>query len=404
MRCTSCSFIKITRPNSATSPVILVQKHGIRCTFVSQHAPGQTGGVEKIQYHLQGGATPQTHYCNRTCENAVWHSHAIYDALRARPDVKPDLIVGHSGFLTTTFLSELYHCPAVNYFEYYYWTSGSDMDFRPDFPCRDIDRLRARVRNAVLLLDLDNCRFGYSPTQWQRDRLPKEYHAKVRVIFDGIDTRIWQPRPELPRRVGRWNLPEGMRVVTYVARGMESFRGFDIFMKMAKIISERRQDVTFVVVGEDRVVYGGDKEIIGNRTFKEWVLAQDKYDLSRFVFTGLLPVNVLAQLLAISDLHVYLSVPFVLSWSLMDALACGATVVASDTAPVREMIEHEKNGLLVDFFDIEGLVETASKVLDAPQAFKYLGQAGRQMIQERYSLDVCLPQMLQLYQEAVGAM
>ncbi len=381
----------------------LVQKHGIRCTFVSQHPPGQADGVEKIQYHLQGGASRQTHYCSRTSENAVWHSHAIYEALRARPDVKPDLVVGHSGFLTTTFLSELYHCPVVNYFEYYYWTSGSDMDFRPDFPCRDIDRLRARARNAVLLMDLDNCRLGYSPTQWQRDRLPKEYHAKVRVIFDGIDTRIWRPRPECPRRVGNWNVPEGMRVVTYVARGMESFRGFDIFMKMAKILGECRQDVTFVVVGQDRVVYGGDKEIIGNRTFREWVLAQDRYDLSRFIFTGLLPVNVLAQLLAVSDLHVYLSVPFVLSWSLMDALACGTTVVASDTAPVREMIEHEKNGLLVDFFDIEGLVGTASKVLDSPREFKYLGQAGSQMIHERYSLEVCLPQILQLYREAAGA-
>jgi glycosyltransferase involved in cell wall biosynthesis len=380
----------------------LVKNHGIRCTFVSQQPPGHADGIEKIQYHLQGGATQQTHYCSRTSENAIWHSHAIYEALRARPDVKPDLVVGHSGFLTTTFLSELYHCPVVNYFEYYYWTSGSDMDFRPDFPCTDINRLRARVRNAVLLMDLDNCRLGYSPTRWQRDRLPKEYHDKVRVIFDGIDTQIWHPRPGFPRRIGNWNVPDGMKVVTYVARGMESLRGFDIFMKMAKILGERRKDVTFVVVGQDRVVYGGDSDIIGNRTFKEWVLAQDQYDLSRLVFTGLLPVNTLAELFAVTDVHVYLTVPFVLSWSLMDALACGATVVASDTAPVREMIEHGQNGLLVDFFDVEGLAGVVSKVLDTPQEFKHLGQAGSQMIQERYSLEVCLPQMLNLYQEAAG--
>ncbi len=381
----------------------LVKKHGIRCTFISQQPPGHGDGIERIQYHLQGGATQQTHYCSRTSENVVWHSHAIYEALRARPDIKPDLIVGHSGFLSTVFLTELYGCPTVNYFEYYYWTHGSDMDFRPDFPCTDLNRLRARIRNAPLLLDLDNCVLGYSPTEWQRDRLPKLYHPKVRVIFDGIDTQIWRPQPGFPRRIGNWFVPSGTRLVTYVSRGMESLRGFDIFMRMAKVLYQRRPDVMFVVVGQDRIVYGGDSEVIGNRTYKEWVLAQDSYDLSRFVFTGLLPIPVLAELFAISDLHVYLTVPFVLSWSLMDALACGTTVLASDTAPVREMIQHEKNGLLVDFFDIEGLAKTASQVLDRPQDFKHLGQAGCDMIQSRYSLDVCLPRMLELYQEALQA-
>jgi glycosyltransferase involved in cell wall biosynthesis len=243
---------------------------------------------------------------------------------------------------------------------------------------------------------------GYSPTKWQRDRLPKLYHDKVRVIFDGVDTQLWRPQPNFPRRIGNWTVPEGIRVVTYVARGMESLRGFDIFMRMAKVLGDRRKDVVFVVVGQDRIVYGGDNEIIGNRTFKEWVLAQDHYDLSRFHFTGLLPTNVLAELFAVTDLHVYLTVPFVLSWSMMNALACGTTVLASDTAPVREMIEHGRNGLLIDFFDIEGLAATASKVLDAPQDYKHLGQAGVEMIQSRYSLDICLPQMLRLYEDATS--
>jgi glycosyltransferase involved in cell wall biosynthesis len=148
------------------------------------------------------------------------------------------------------------------------------------------------------------------------------------------------------------------------------------------------------------VCYGGDQDVIGNRTFKEWVLAQDSYDLSRFQFTGLMPTPLLAELFAVSDLHVYLTVPFVLSWSMMDALASGTTVLASDTAPVREMIEHGKNGLLIDFFDLDGMVNMATKVLDAPEDYKPLGQAGAAMIREKYSLDVCLPRMLQLYEEA----
>src|SRR5205814_2605210 len=121
------------------------------------------------------------------------------------------------------------------------------------------------------------------------------------------------------------------------------------------------------VVGEDRVCYGGDLEFTGAKSFKEWVLARDTYDLSRFVFTGLMPTPALAHLLAVTDLHIYLTVPFVLSWSLMDALAAGATVLASDTPPVREMITHGKNGLLTDFFDAELMAETASRILDAPQ-------------------------------------
>jgi glycosyltransferase involved in cell wall biosynthesis len=194
-----------------------------------------------------------------------------------------------------------------------------------------------------------------------------------------------------------------VRIVTYVSRGMESIRGFDIFMKTAKLLCERRKDVIFVVVGEDRVCYGGDAEFTGGKSFKEWVLARDHYDLSRFVFTGLMPMTALAELFNITDLHIYLTVPFVLSWSLMDALACGATVLGSDTAPVREMIEHGRNGLLTDFFDCEKMADAASQVLDRPGEHKPLGQAGAEMVRERYSLDVCLPRMLALYEDAVHA-
>ncbi|HVX16306.1 MAG TPA: glycosyltransferase [Pirellulales bacterium] len=378
----------------------LVKQKGFRCTFVSQQPPGNEGGIERVQYSIQGGATPQTHFCSRTFENAVWHSHAIYEALRTRDDIRPDLVVGHSGFLHTVFLRELYDCPIVNYFEYFYHTRGTDMDYRPDFPYPAINHLRARARNAGLLLDLEDCDAGYSPTRWQRSLLPATYRAKVRVVFDGIDTNIWQPLVGVPRRVGDRDIPSDVKIVTYVSRGMESIRGFDIFMKTARLLCQRRQDVIFVVVGEDRVCYGGDLEFTGRQTFKQWVLSRDDYDLSRFIFTGLMPTTSLAQLFAISDLHIYLTVPFVLSWSLMDALACGTTVLASDTAPVREMIEHEQNGLLTDFFDSERMADVAEAVLDHPQDYKHLGAAGAQMIRERYSLDVCLPKMLDLYEEA----
>ena len=379
----------------------LARQHGCRCTFVSEKPiGGRVGAIECVQYRLRGGATAQTHYCSRTFENAVWHAHAVYEALRARPDVRPELIVGHSGFGSTLFLRELYQCPIVNYFEYFYHGVNSDMDFRPDFPTEELARLRAKARNAMIMLDLENCDIGYCPTSWQRERFPKLFHDKLAVVFDGIDTTLWQPMTDLPRRVGQMSFPENVRIVTYVSRGLESMRGFDIFMKMAKRLCERRRDVVFLVVGEDRVCYGGDVKVTGCKSFKQWVLAQDRYDLSRILFLGSVPAPVLAKIFSLSDLHVYLTVPFVLSWSLVNALACGATVLASATAPVREVIEHGKNGLLVDFFDVDELVETADRVLQDPGKSRQLGSAGVALIRERYSLDVCLPKILQIYQQA----
>lgn len=381
----------------------LARRHGFRCTFLSEQPPGHPDGVERVQYKLRGGATPQNHVCSRTFENAIWHSHAVYEALEARPDLKPDLVVAHSGFLSTVFLREMYDCAIVNYFEYYYRTRGSDMDFRPDFPYPAINRLRARARNAGVLLDLENCDAAYSPTRWQRSLFPALFQPKIRTVFDGIDTAVWRPLTGVPRQVDGRTIPDDVRIVTYVSRGMESIRGFDIFMQAAKVIYQRRPDVVFVVVGEDRICYGGDAEFTGKASFKEWVLERDDYDLSHFLFTGPVPIATLVQLFAISDLHIYLTVPFVLSWSLLNALACGVTVLASDTAPVREVVEHGTNGLLADFFDVEGIAEQAERVLAAPGDFAHLGRAGVELIRRRYSLDVCLPRMLALYEDAVHA-
>lgn len=382
----------------------LIRRHGYRCTFVSEVAPGQVAGIERIQYKTRGGATRQTHYCSRTFENAVWHTHAVFEALKQRPEIQPDLIVGHSGFGSTLFLGELYDCPIINYFEYFYRSRNSDMDFRPDFPTNELTRLRARSRNAMLLLDLENCAAAYSPTRWQQQRLPHEFAHKVRVLFDGIDTEVWTPNANAggPRQVGTLQLEPGQKLVTYVSRGFESMRGFDIFMKVAKRLCDERRDVVFVVVGEDRICYGGDQNVTGQASFKQWVLDQDAYDLSRIHFVGRVPPRQLAALLSLSDLHIYLTVPFVLSWSLMNSLACGCTVLASSTAPVREMIQHEQNGLLADFFDIDEFVRLAHQVLNDPEGHRPLGQAGCEMIREHYSMEVCLPKMLELYEATVS--
>lgn len=380
----------------------LTVRHGCRCTFVSERPGGFDNGIERIQYTRRGGARATNHYCSRTFENVIWHSHGMFEALQARPDVRPDLVVAHSGFSTSVFLRELYDCPIVNFFEYFYSPTNSDMDFRPDFPCEELARLRARTRNAAMLLDLENCDAGYSPTVWQRERFPRVFHHKLSAIFDGVDTTVWHRKPTPARTVAGQTLPEDMKIVTYVARGFEAMRGFDIFMQTARRLCEIRTDMLFVVVGEDRCCYGNDQRITGDPSFKNWVLAQDDYDLSRFLFTGRVPPHELANLLSLSDLHIYLTVPFVLSWSLMNAFACGATVLGSKTGPVEEMIVHEQNGLLADFFDLDEWVAAADRVLSDPAAYRPLGAAAAEMIGEHYSLEVCLPRMLQLYEDVIN--
>ena len=186
------------------------------CFFVGTAARKQRRN-ERVQYRTRGGATEKNHYCSRSFENVIWHSHAAYEALEARPDIQPDLIITHSGFLTTVFLRELYDCPIVNYFEFYYHTKNCDMDFRPDFPAPPLSRLRARARNAHLLLDLENCDAAYSPTRWQQSLFPAEFRTKIRTIFDGVDTTLWRPRDRLPRTVAGRAIPDDVRIVTYVA-------------------------------------------------------------------------------------------------------------------------------------------------------------------------------------------
>jgi glycosyltransferase involved in cell wall biosynthesis len=297
----------------------------------------------------------------------------VYEACKATPDLKPDLIVGHSGFGTTVFLRELYDCPIISLFEYYYHAHGSDLDFRPDFPPLEMNVLRARTRNAMILLDLEACAAGYTPTRWQWGLLPEVWRPKVEIIHDGIDTSAWRRRPA-PRRVGEEAIDAGTRIVTYVSRGL----------------------------GSDRVLYGNDSARVKTTTFREHVLLTEKPDLTRFRFLGTVPPARLAELLSVSDLHVYLTVPFVLSWSVLNALACECTVLASDTAPVREVIRHEENGLLADFFDTEALAAQALRVLRYPGAYRSLGRAGRAAIEERDSLEQMFPKLWDLFIRTTG--
>lgn len=383
----------------------LVKNKGYRCSFVTTHRPaGVDKGIYKIAFQQRGGATEKTHYCSRTFENAVWNAWGMYESLKPlEKTLKPDLIVGHSHYGSPLFIQPLFpEAKVCTYFEYYYHTRGQDMHYIPDWPTPEEDYLRARARNGILLLDFEYCDGGYTPTHFQHSVLPETYKDKIRVIHDGIDTDFWKRQENPDRAVGPHSFPEETRIVTYVSRGMESMRGFHIFMKAAKRILQENPNTVVLVVGSDRVCYGGDLRHIQEKTFKEHVLNQDDYDLNRILFLGNVKPELLVRILSLSDVHIYLTVPFVLSWSLLDAMSCGCTIISSETPPVQEVITHEETGLLCDFFDHEAIAETALQVLANPIAYAELGRNARRHIEEKYSMEVCLPRLAELYESIAG--
>ena len=354
-----------------------------------------------LQFEPQGGATRSTHYCSRTFENAIWNTHAVYDLCRKTEDLQPDVILGHSGFGTTAFLGELYDAPIVNLFEYWYAGHNSDMDFRPEFPPREIDFLRSKARNAMILMDLQECTRGYVPTRFQHDLFPVTWHDKLEVLHDGIDTAFWSRRPRA-KVIAGVTVPDDAPVVTFVSRGLEAMRGFDVFLRVAERIARVRPDVHFLVVGGDQTHYGNDLRHTAGVSFREHVMLTQKPDIPHLHFLGNVSPDVLVDVFSASDLHIYLTVPFVLSWSLLNAMSCGTLVLGSDTAPVREVIEDGHTGLIAGFDDVPSLTDRALQALDDLPGQQALAEAGRRQIAERYAIDRTYPAFCALLERVTG--
>jgi len=328
---------------------------------------------------------------------------AAYEAIRRRPDLKPDLVVAHGGRgAPTALIRDLVDCPIINYCEFYFGKSHQDISYRVDLPPAEPAPHFPRCINAPVLISLVDCDSGYSATHWQKSTFPARYQPKIEVHFDGIDEQHYQPGPA-PREILGRSIPNGTKVVTFVSRGLESIRGFDIFMEVARRIGRDRSDVLFVVVGSEETFYGWDKLHVGQDSFKKWVIERGNYDLSRFVFTGHIEPGKLADLFRMTDLHLYLTAPFVLSWSLLNAMSSGAVVLGSDVPPVVEVIEPGVNGLVEPLFDVDRLAETALRVLDDPAGFAPLGLAARRTIEEKYSMTVAIPALQDYFERIASA-
>ncbi len=382
----------------------LNRRYGWQCHFLVghlSHCPPPSAemmaalDVRQLPDPTGGGTKPETPW-PQVHGQTLGCARVLFEAVRARPELRPDLIVGHGGLVPTLLLRELLDCPLIDYCEYYFAIQQCDLTYRVDLPSVEPAQFFPRCINAATLMNLAACDAAYTPTCWQRDSFPERFRGKIEVHPDGVDTELYSPRRPPPSLTAH-GIPDQARVVTFAARGLESMRGFDLFMKLARRIAAARPEVHFVIVGGDATHYGWDALFTGGRSFKDWVLARYEGDLSRFHFLGMVEPSVLALVLARSDLHVYLSVPFVASWSLLNALSSGCLVLAGDVAPVREIIEPGHNGLLTPLFDTDAQTDTALRALDDPAAFTRLRQAGRQRVAGRYSLDVAAPALAEFF-------
>lgn len=307
----------------------------------------------------------------------------------------PDIIYGHSGWGSTWFIRDIFpEALFVGYFEWYYNEKGEDVMFDRDAPISPMASARLRLKNAVIHNDLITCDIGISPTKWQKSQFPEDLQEKIVELHEGINTEYFKPNDSPSLRISDIDFSEKDRIITYSARGMEPYRGFPQFIESLSYIQKEDPDCKVIIVGSDRVCYG--PPLPDGKSYKEKMLESVPLDHSRIFFTGSLPYGEYLKVLQASTVHVYLTRPFVLSWSLLEAMACGCTVVGSDTPPVQEVITEGVNGFLADFHKPENIAEKVLSVLSYPSFMTEIKQKARNTIVERYNLSEKLSKHLNI--------
>jgi glycosyltransferase involved in cell wall biosynthesis len=313
----------------------------------------------------------------------------------------PDLILAHPGWGETLPLRTMFpKARLFVYCEFFYGAEGRDIGFDPEFPMSGLDgHIGLQLKNATTLLALADCDLGISPTNWQQSTFPSHYQSKIEVIHEGIDTSRVRPNPQ-----ARLMLPNGREVgssdeiVTFVVRNLEPLRGYHVFMRALPEILRRRPNAQIVIIGRDGLSYGLPPP--AGKTWKSIFLEEvrDQLDLSRVHFMGGVPYQTFISALQVSSAHVYLTYPFVLSWSVLEAMSAGCLVIGSDTQPVREVISSGENGLLVPFFAADELAGHVIEALQEPAKFSSMRQAARHFVIEHYDAEqVCIPRMRRLF-------
>lgn len=319
--------------------------------------------------------------------------------LKARTGFTPDVIIGHHGWGETLFLREVWsQARLIDYAEFAYRSSGLDADFDLEFQQIDLNaRMMTTSRAAHIMQSMLEADAAISPTEWQAASFPQELRKKTFVVHDGVDTETVCPRPEATLRLPdtEITLRPGDEVLSFVNRNLEPYRGYHIFMRALPEVLKARPNARVVILGGDQQSYGRAPD--GGKTWKQMFLDEigDRIDQSRLHFLGRVPRSQFLSLMQVTRVHAYLTYPFVLSWSMIEAMSAGALVIGSATGPVTEVIKDGQNGRLVDFFDVAGWSRALTSALENPAADDDLRAAARQTVIARYDLKRhCLPRLI----------
>ena len=383
----------------------LMERDDIELCAIAKEGAVGLPGVRCLHYKPHRQSKSSTHpYC-RKMEDAVLHGQAVYHLLLRlkKSGFVPEVVLAHPGWGETMYLRDVFaQTRLVHLCEWFYTASSPDLDFDGEFPIKINERLRVRTWQAHHFLGLDACDVAIAPTHWQKRQFPKAYQDKIQVLHEGIDTTALGPNAN-----ATLTLPDGRvlgygdPIVTYMARNLEPYRGFHIFMRSLPELLKAHPECHVVVVGGDGVSYGSRPKDATNwrlKMLRELGSLPNPIDRSHVHFLGKVPFESYRLLLRLSSAHVYLSYPFVLSWSMLEAMSCGCVVIGSRTPPVQEVIRHGENGLLVDFFSPTEIVAAVGAALQNPKAMHKLRLAARQTVVQGYGAQ----QGVAGYLEAMG--
>ena len=390
------------------APALAEQGHEVVAMTMQNAGPATWQGVRLARYGTARSSTPNTHPWISDFETKTIRGEACFRAaLQLKADgFTPALIIAHPGWGESLFLKDVWPSARLGiYCEFFYNPCGADVGFDPQFPAIDPagDACRLRLKNLNNLLHFEVADAGISPTHWQASTFPEPFRSRIAVVHDGIDTDHLTPNPTVSLTLnGALSLSRSDEVITFVNRNLEPYRGYHVFMRALPELLRRRPRAHVMIVGGDDVSYGARPNLKahGGRTWKDIYRQEVRpniadADWTRVHFLGLVPYAQFIALLQLSTVHIYLTYPFVLSWSLLEAMSVGCAIVASDTQPLREAINDGKMGKLVDFFDGPGLTDAVCALLDDPADRARLGANARAFAQANYDLKtVCLPRQL----------
>jgi glycosyltransferase involved in cell wall biosynthesis len=375
--------------------------------FISEPNNNSMPNVRRLYYLKPNPDQEKVHPCARDFDLASYRAEAVANcaANLARLGFRPDIILGHHGWGELLGIVDVWpEVPLLGYFEFFYETTGQDVDFDPEFPMPRHRYPKIRAMNLVNLAALSLRQHGQTPTQWQLTRYPEWARRDIRVIREGARLDLCKPDPSARRRsfsIGGFTVSPRDRLVTFVARNLEPYRGFHIMMRALPALLAGRRDLKVIIVGGDDVSYGAKP---AQGTWREHYQREmhGRYDESRVLLPGQIPYEVYVAMLQRSDVHVYLTYPFVASWSLREALACGCAVAGADVEPVAEFITDGENGILVPPLDPEAVAAGVLSLLGDSRRRKRLQENARAYAEKHLDLNDTIAAMLALIGELTG--